>query len=243
MSGKIGSITTDIIKNGLVFNVDAANRASYVNGNTETFNTTNLSQSGSIIQAVFDSTFIAWDFDGVDDRIQISNTTNLRPTETELNSNGYTYSVWLNLDSVSGHQGIFNNDSYGQTTYYGLGGSMYNDGFYMYKFDGGGTGAGDRSGANTSGIFSTGTWTCITAVYVNATNTNFKIYKDGISQSTSTSGTGGSVGYSSTLNASIGADRSNYLNGKIANVHIYNRALSSTEVLHNYNALKGRFGL
>ena len=29
----------------------------------------------------------------------------------------------------------------------------------------------------------------------------------------------------------------------IANVQIYNRALSSTEVLHNYNALKGRFGL
>ena len=31
--------------------------------------------------------------------------------------------------------------------------------------------------------------------------------------------------------------------GKIANVTGYNRALSSNEVLHNYNALKGRFGL
>jgi hypothetical protein len=29
----------------------------------------------------------------------------------------------------------------------------------------------------------------------------------------------------------------------ISPVHIYNRALSSTEVLQNYNALKGRFGL
>jgi hypothetical protein len=32
-----------------------------------------------------------------------------------------------------------------------------------------------------------------------------------------------------------------YFNGRIASVQIYNRALSSTEVLHNYNALKGRF--
>ena len=31
--------------------------------------------------------------------------------------------------------------------------------------------------------------------------------------------------------------------GNISPVHIYNRALSSNEVLHNYNALKGRFGL
>ena len=31
--------------------------------------------------------------------------------------------------------------------------------------------------------------------------------------------------------------------GIIANSQIYNRALSANEVLHNYNALKGRFGL
>ena len=31
--------------------------------------------------------------------------------------------------------------------------------------------------------------------------------------------------------------------GYISNIHIYNRALSASEILHNYNALKGRFGL
>jgi hypothetical protein len=30
-------------------------------------------------------------------------------------------------------------------------------------------------------------------------------------------------------------------NGNIYNVQIYNRALSSTEILQNYNALKGRY--
>ena len=33
----------------------------------------------------------------------------------------------------------------------------------------------------------------------------------------------------------------NYANGSIGPIHMYNRALSANEVLHNYNALKGRF--
>ena len=33
------------------------------------------------------------------------------------------------------------------------------------------------------------------------------------------------------------------IDGDIGPFHVYNRALSTNEVLHNYNALKGRFGL
>jgi hypothetical protein len=31
--------------------------------------------------------------------------------------------------------------------------------------------------------------------------------------------------------------------GNMGSAQIYNRALSATEILHNYNALRGRFGL
>ena len=34
-----------------------------------------------------------------------------------------------------------------------------------------------------------------------------------------------------------------YFQGKIALVRVYNRELSSTEILQNYNATKGRYGL
>jgi len=34
-----------------------------------------------------------------------------------------------------------------------------------------------------------------------------------------------------------------YFPGKVAANYIYNRALSSTEITQNYNALKSRFGL
>jgi hypothetical protein len=49
MSGRVGSITTDIIADGLVFNMDAANRASYIPDATTAFNTIDLSNSGSLI--------------------------------------------------------------------------------------------------------------------------------------------------------------------------------------------------
>ena len=35
----------------------------------------------------------------------------------------------------------------------------------------------------------------------------------------------------------------NYIDAEIGPIQVYNRALSASEVLHNYNALKGRFGL
>ena len=46
-----GEITTRIVKDGLVFNMDPANRASTIpsTSTTKTFNTINLSQSGSIV--------------------------------------------------------------------------------------------------------------------------------------------------------------------------------------------------
>jgi hypothetical protein len=34
-----------------------------------------------------------------------------------------------------------------------------------------------------------------------------------------------------------------FIDAKISTTQIYNRALSATEVLQNYNAQKGRFGL
>ena len=66
-----GNITTNIIKSGLVFNMDPANRASTIPlSNVETsFNTINLSQSGSFSDnGIFDSSTItpSYAFGGTD---------------------------------------------------------------------------------------------------------------------------------------------------------------------------------
>ena len=56
--------------------------------------------------------------------------------------------------------------------------------------------------------------------------------------------------YSASCNVLIGAEanfcsspETRYFAGRIASAQIYNRALSASEVLQNYNATKGRFGL
>ena len=52
----------------------------------------------------------------------------------------------------------------------------------------------------------------------------------------------------SNLNTNIGRNSANnggyaeYLNGNIYSGKVYNRALSATEVLQNYNTMKSRFG-
>ena len=94
MSGKIGSITTDIIRNGLVFNMDAANRASTIPSTSTDigFNTINTSLSGSFVNDTFyDSSTItpSLSFGGTDDYIQFTE-------NTGLNFSGdTTISLWV----------------------------------------------------------------------------------------------------------------------------------------------------
>ena len=74
---RLGEIKTDIIENGLVFNIDPANRASTIPVSTveTSFNTVNLSQSGSFSDnGIFDSSTItpSFAFGGTDDYIDTS---------------------------------------------------------------------------------------------------------------------------------------------------------------------------
>ena len=71
-----GSISTPIIADGLILNMDAANRASYVPNVPDCLNTADLTQSGSFVnspgyitQPISSS---CWEFDGCDCYIDIS---------------------------------------------------------------------------------------------------------------------------------------------------------------------------
>jgi hypothetical protein len=73
------------------------------------------------------------------------------------------------------------------------------------------------------------------------------LYSNGISIPGTLAGSYGTI-YTSTVPVRLGVYRNlsgafaSYLSGNISNVQIYNRALSATEVLQNYNATKSRFG-
>jgi len=88
-------------------------------------------------------------------------------------------------------------------------------------------------------------WHCVTTTYNNGTN---KLYIDG---TYITERTGLSLfSYTSTYYYMIGAGYSsgrplgsNYFLGNISNFMFYNRAISTQEILQNYEGLKSRYGL
>ena len=229
---KFGSVTTGIIADGLVFNMDAANRASTIpsTSTNKTFNTIDLTQSGSFINdTIYDSSTISpsFAFDGTADYIYVYDNDIFKPTNV-------TCFCWFKGGSQTSY-------SYPLSKYYSGGSNAY--GFYtgatpnkLYFYV---RTSGGSVQTAVSGVVMDSTWRLAVGSY---DGTTAKLYINGI---LTTTGTGtGDILYGlgpltiGSFNAGLYA-----FNGNIGPIHIYNRALSSTEVLHNYNALKGRFGL
>ena len=231
-----GEITTKIISDGLVFNIDAANRACYIPNANTTFNTINLSNSGSLENGTLfsNNNLGVFEFDGSDDYINVSNFTELS------NLSQASISLWFNrdtdqnlvlMDLKDGSNGRLALQSYlSNTLYIYLNGKSYN--------------------ISPSPSTSTNNWYNMVLVYNGSGSTNadkLKLYLNSIEQ------TGGS--YSGTVDSSIGSFGVNtyfeigrtpttaHFNGEINLIHIYNRALSAEEILYNYNGLRGRFGV
>jgi hypothetical protein len=234
-----GNISTNIIKKGLVFNMDAANRASTIPVSmVETsFNTLNLPQSGSFSDnGIFDSSTItpSFAFGGTDDYI---GTNFIIPA---LNS--YTLSAWWKSTTTSQDRIIladFNSGAQNSSARAILG---FN-GTRIYLSMGNGSTQNNNygSGYNASSYFD-GNWHLYVVTIEGVTQ---KAYMDTnlveTWTSTVSSGTIGERGY--TIGRYGDYTSANYFNGNIGPIHIYNRALSASEVLFNYNSLKSRFGL
>jgi len=222
-----GSISTPIIADGLVFNMDAANRASTIPSTStlKTFNTVDTSISGSIIT---DATWEAgspptFDFDGTDGKI-----------ETNFNSSnftGLTVSNWVYRSTGGTHylanqwvEGSASDSAWGINTH-------VNKAWFFVR-----AGSSSRSITGLSTLNS-GVWLNICGVW---DGSQIHVYVNGIADVTPATCTSMN---NSSVNMSIGASTNDeyYLNGNINNIYIYNRALSANEVLHNYNALKSRF--
>jgi hypothetical protein len=77
--------------------------------------------------------------------------------------------------------------------------------------------------------------------------TTLIVYGDGISNTnTTTCGAGATTAHLLTVGATIndgGAPQRDWWTGNIASVQIYNRVLPAVDVLQNFNALRGRFGI
>ena len=221
-----------ITTSGLILSLDAADKTSYPGSGTSW-----KDLSGNAYNATLTNgpTFSAANrgnivFDGVDDYVVTSNFT---PNVTNK-----TLSGWVKLSSVSQQGG-------GVINLQSTDGSTFDSIVYNETNDGWGFGSNSFARTGWSGVkeTSTNSWVYITATYENL---SYKIYRNGLLIYTLTSfnalnfnfSSQSVIGYRHTGGAS-GA----YLSANIAICQIYNRVLSASEVLQNYNATKSRFGL
>jgi len=218
---KFGSITTPIITDGLVFHVDAANRASYPRSTTAILNDT-INSNGGTANSSPTFTNDAFNFDGTDDYFQYSVTPN------DLVGSSFSIGAWINTDVST--QGMIISNTNASRFYI----ETYLRSGNLYCHWGIGS---SQNSATSAAQISTDTWHYYIATY---DGNIAKGFLDGVLKDTTTIG---AKSYGSN-NLRIGYNLNSLaFNGEIGPVHIYNRALSSTEVLHNYNALKSRFGL
>ena len=211
-----------IVTSGLVLALDAADKLSYrgtgttwrdLSGNNNTGTLTN----GPTFSAANMGSIV---FDGTDDYVNCGNGASLRLTSGTVN-------VWMKTTSKSvAYQGIVVKPlNYG---IYNYGGNLL-----LYDWNTG-------SDRNSSISISDGNWRFITLTFSSNSPNNAKVYINGILVYTTTMYKTGD-GYN--LGIGTGSDGVQLLPGTIRNVQVYNRELTATEILQNYNITRNRYRL
>jgi hypothetical protein len=237
MAGRI-AYYGNIVKDGLVLDLDAAKKDSYpgtgtvwrdVSGNGYTGSLTNgptfsSTNGGSVV------------FDGTNDYVTLGTPSILNGVQVPLTICGWGY-----LNSISGNRTLYG--VYANTG----GGNIYS----MIRTD---SGTLKYYASNSGGAFQSqgtfniaiNTWYFYAAVVSGSLSSpNVTIYRNNSSESFSY----GTFTSTPALNVDfrVGGNQaqpfSEGWSGNIPSIQIYNRALSASEVTQNYNALKGRFGL
>ena len=216
-----------IVDDGLVLYLDAANPNSYNPSTPLTWR--DISRNGNNGTLTNSPTFNSANrgsivFDGVDDFVQIS---------ASLNITTATFVVWLRRN---GNQNTYDGILFSRGTNI-TGISFYTSNQLGYTWNN----AVNTYTWNSSLIVPDLTW-CMCAISITSNSATAYLY-----QSTGLTTATNIVSHTSTIldDIKIGQDDfgSRFFTGNIAQAQIYNRALTSTEILQNYNATKGRFGL
>jgi hypothetical protein len=220
-----------IVTDGLVFAVDAANYESYPGSGT-TWSDLAGSNNGTLTNGpTFDSeNGGSITLDGTNDYVNCGNSNPI------IGNTNFSLSVWLDTGTHSnfGLALYIGNASTRQSAWVGFCSSANTNAGTGNTIGGGLYGRNLGSGINPN----TG-WHYVVLTY----NTSIlRLYVDG-TQTTTLSESSANIQDSSIRLGRSNTGTAYYYNGSIASTQLYNRTLSSTEVLQNYNALKSRFGL
>ena len=233
----------NIIMDGLVFMADAANQASYPGSGTAWNDLTTNENHGTLTNGpTFNSGNGGYiDFDGTND-IAIFGSSNLL---TGDNCQACTLSSWAKWTSTGRAYIASIKRSSTNSTLLSLSVNQNNSA----QSEAGLAAVVVRNAANSAhtytshdGGYNDGVWHNVVA---RINGVNVTVYVDGIARAGVTSGMQSVTDNTATF--TIGgfslSDSNFQLNGDVAQVSFYRRALDGSEILHNYNEIKGRFGL
>jgi hypothetical protein len=239
-----GIVLDKIVTDSLILYVDAANSRCYTSPSTTLKELTDIGTGALVAGTGYSSSNLgAWTFDGTDDYIDLG---------TRLPSLGLTYPMsidaWVNPTNIvdSGARGIFTGAANPtNTVYVGFNLLISYPTYQIFTIIGDETGNGstNRRSLTSTNSITPGVWNHVVATVVSGPT--FEIYINGTLSSGTTTGTGGALSWGTNATAQMGQGPGypNKFNGSIASAKFYNKQLSASEVLQNYNASKKRFGL
>jgi hypothetical protein len=214
-----------IVTDGLVLNIDAGFVGSYPTTGTTGYDLSGNSNNGTLTNG---PTFNSANsgsivFDGVDDSIQLGKTA----AQLGFANASFSVSIWFNSSNTGNDSPLFSTNGGGANTWlhYNLRGGFLHMGFYGNDVNG--------------GSVSNNVTYCATFIYDISGSGTQSIYRNDVLVAS----TPNHAALQSLNTFQIGGVYGGAYVGKIYQVLAYNKALSSTEVLQNFNAQKGRFGL
>ena len=227
----------NIITDGLVLHLDAANTNSYSGSGTTWTDISGKANTGTLTNGpTFSSDNIGnFAFDGSNDYVNA-------PAVLSAGQQKYTLSAWWNITNADGSGGVvvMEQNSSAVTT--------HRRACILISKSAGKWGFNGQSNDNHDEVpLRIGQWVNgVVTIDTTAGSSGLKLYENGSLYFTGTTGAGisnlnvGDHAFAIGHKVSTGTE---HFQGKISCVSVYRRVLTATEVLQNYNALKGRFGL
>ena len=236
---------TGIIKDGLVFWVDALDEKSSTYEGVQNNGLTSLinnSQTGSLENNTsFEKTPQAsYDFDGTDDYIYFGK--NAPSFGDGSSDTPFTWEAWVYIHTNNKFRLFNKNDEY----WFGTNGS---GNLTAFLFSGGTNSSATRIYAwSNNHSISVNQWTCLSATYNGGGEpSDIKTYVNANFESNTTEVDGGSYTAMTNdnwaLNVGRSIDNASYSDGQIASIRMYNRELSATEISSNFETERTRFGV
>jgi hypothetical protein len=231
----VSNIPIAIVTANLVMHLDAGNSSSYPGSGTTWTDLTGNGNNGTLTNGPTYSSANGGSivFDGTDDYVNCG---------TGLAQSGsWTVSGVVRFSVSSATQMIIQR-SLGVSASY-----PQNYGIFVLNTNkfACGTDADSYKRTESTTTMTTNTWYHVTGLY-NSTTKILSIYINGNLENSSTALVGNPTSTGSlltTIGSGDGPDIALRLTGNIAQISLYNRALSATEILQNFNALRGRYGI